>query len=157
MDRRLLSFVMIAGLFAVGGLGSMACGQATLVEFSPAGGPTPDYTWRTGMLKVFAAHDCAQPACHSVQTQAGQLVLDPTLDPNLLYTLVVTSGGAIQRAGNGKEADTNNPTNSLLITKPTGTYSPGGHTGGALITQSSNPSSDYQVILNWIKNGAKDN
>lgn len=153
MDRRLASFGLIVGLLlAAGGVGSMACGQATLKELTPATSATPDITWKTGIIPIFQSAECDQAACHSSTQKSGGLILDHTLSANTLYTYVVTSGGNIQKAQNGKEADTNTPQNSLLLTKPTGTYSPGGHGGGTLFTSSS---TQYQTILSWVQAGAQ--
>lgn len=153
MDRRITSFSLIVGmLIAAGAAGSLACGQATLKELTPAGAATPDFTWRTGVVPIFSSSECDQGACHSQAAKQGGLVLDHTIPASQLYTLVVTSGGNIQKAGQGYEADQTTPKNSLLVLKPTGAYSPGGHGGGTLF---SDQSDEYKTILGWVQAGAQ--
>jgi len=152
MDRRVTSFSLIVSLLLVAGAaGSLACGQASLKEYMPGGTPTPDITWKTGVIPIFANSECDQAACHSQASKQGGLVLDHTLPPDALYTIVVTSGGNIQHAMQGEEADTTTPANSLLLQKPTNTYVPGGHAGGTLFGTNS---PQYTTIKAWVTAGA---
>jgi hypothetical protein len=94
---------------------------------------------------------CALPSCHSSQTQAGALILEPASVYNELVNVSPLSTGA--RQAGLLRVKPGDPDNSFLIRKLEGTLDPG---EGAPMPLTGPKLSDDQIgmIRAWIADGA---
>ncbi len=104
---------------------------------------TPNPSFKNDVLPVFSRHGCNAGNCHGAASGKDGFML------SLFGYDVPGDFYRITEQIPGRRINLAAPEESLLLSKATGEVS---HSGGELFTKD-HP--DYQVLLNWVSNGAK--
>lgn len=104
--------------------------------------PEPTIDFHRDLLPLITRAGCNAGACHASQYGKGGLVLSVmAFDPAIDYQSLAVGA-------RGRRINTNNPSESLILKKATGTVA---HGGGVRFAPDSN---DYQILSRWIALGA---
>lgn len=155
MRSRLFALTCLAVTLAAASLTS--CGEASVKLIEPTPTPGLNFTFRGGVIPALKARDCARSSCHDYDggSPSGQIPFGGnTISAALLYTMIVTSGGTLQRGGGDLDVNIADPPSSLILAKPDSDDPGVVHGGGKLFGKADDT---YKVILGWIQMGAPNN